>query len=53
MVALLYRDWLCLAIAGRVDQIYSVQACINVTTAEIEDMDNGRGEHDTESLFGE
>lgn len=43
MVALLYRDWLCLAIASRADQIYSVQACINVTTAKIEDIDNGKG----------
>ncbi|KAH8905506.1 Dbl homology domain-containing protein [Coniochaeta sp. PMI_546] len=43
MAALLYRDWLCLAIASRVDQIYLVQACINITTAKIEDIDNGRG----------
>lgn len=45
MVALLYRDWLCLAAASRADQIYTVQACINLTTAKIESIDNGRGEH--------
>jgi len=44
MVCLLYRDWLCLANASRADQIYTVQACINLTTAKIEDIDNGRGE---------
>ncbi|KAB5563548.1 hypothetical protein GE09DRAFT_1220097 [Coniochaeta sp. 2T2.1] len=43
MVSLLYRDWLCLAVASRADQIYSVQACINITTAKVEDVDNGRG----------
>jgi hypothetical protein len=43
MVALLYREWLCLAVASRFEQIYTVQACINVTTAKLEDVDNGRG----------
>jgi hypothetical protein len=43
MVTLLYRDWLCLALASRVDQIYTIQACINITTAKVEEVDNGRG----------
>ncbi|KAI5466600.1 hypothetical protein BGZ63DRAFT_409851 [Mariannaea sp. PMI_226] len=43
MICLLYRDTLCLASAGKVDQIYTIQACINVHTAKIEDINNGRG----------
>lgn len=43
MVSLLYRNWLCLALASRFDQVYTIQACINITTAKIEDVDNGRG----------
>ncbi|KAH6650772.1 hypothetical protein F5144DRAFT_589180 [Chaetomium tenue] len=43
MVALLYRDWLCLATAARVDQIYTIQACISLTNIRVEEVDNGRG----------
>lgn len=43
MVCLLYHDVLCLASAGRVEQVYTVEACINLNNANIEDADNGRG----------
>jgi hypothetical protein len=43
MVALLYRDWLCLATAGRIDQIYTIQACIALNNIRVEEVDNGRG----------
>ncbi|GAB1310409.1 Round spore [Madurella fahalii] len=43
MVALLYRDWLCLATASRFDQIYTIQACIALETVKLEEVDNGRG----------
>jgi hypothetical protein len=43
MVSLLYRNRLCLALASRIDQVYTIQACINITTATIEEVDNGRG----------
>ncbi|KAH6853744.1 hypothetical protein B0I37DRAFT_440845 [Chaetomium sp. MPI-CAGE-AT-0009] len=43
MVALLYRDWLCLATAGRIDQIYTIQACIALGNIKVEETDNGRG----------
>ncbi|ORY66430.1 uncharacterized protein BCR38DRAFT_484059 [Pseudomassariella vexata] len=43
MVALLYKDCLCLATAGRSDQIYTIQACIGLDTIKIEEVDNGRG----------
>ncbi|KAM7196142.1 hypothetical protein V8F20_007177 [Naviculisporaceae sp. PSN 640] len=43
MVALLYRDWLCLATAGRSDQIYTIQASIALNDIKVEDVDNGRG----------
>lgn len=44
MVCLLYRDVFCLATAGKADQIYMVQACIDLNRARIDDADNGRGE---------
>lgn len=44
MVTLLYEDWLCLASASRVDQIYTLQACIPLSHIRIEAVDNGRGE---------
>lgn len=43
MVTLLYKDWLCLASASRVDQIYTLQACIPLSHIKIEAVDNGRG----------
>ncbi|KAL2134898.1 hypothetical protein VTI74DRAFT_10533 [Chaetomium olivicolor] len=43
MVALLYRDWLCLATAGKFDQIYTIQACVALTNIRVEEVDNGRG----------
>lgn len=43
MIALLYRDWLCLALAGRAEQIYMVQACISLNNIRVESADNGRG----------
>ncbi|KUI66612.1 Phosphatidylinositol 3,4,5-trisphosphate-dependent Rac exchanger 1 protein [Cytospora mali] len=43
MVTLLYKDWLCLASASRVDQIYTLQACIPISHIKIEATDNGRG----------
>jgi len=43
MICLLYRDVLCLACGGRCDQIYTVLACIDIQSATVEDVDNGRG----------
>ncbi|KPM37086.1 hypothetical protein AK830_g9460 [Neonectria ditissima] len=43
MICLLYHDLLCLASAGRVDPIFTIQACINLSGARVEDVDNGRG----------
>jgi hypothetical protein len=44
MIALLYRDWLCLASASRADPIYTIQACIGLARIRLEEVDNGRGE---------
>ncbi|KAI2635919.1 Dbl homology domain-containing protein [Xylaria nigripes] len=43
MISLLYRDCLCLATAGKADQVYTIQACISLDTIKIEEADNGRG----------
>ncbi|KAI3397878.1 hypothetical protein diail_10279 [Diaporthe ilicicola] len=43
MVAMLYKDWLCLASASRVDQVYTLQVCIPTSNIKIEAADNGRG----------
>ncbi|KAH6997555.1 hypothetical protein BKA56DRAFT_469162 [Ilyonectria sp. MPI-CAGE-AT-0026] len=43
MICLLYRDLLCLASASKVDPIYTIQACIDVNGAKVEEVDNGRG----------
>lgn len=43
LVALLYKDWLCLASASKIDQVYTMQVCIPVSQIKIEAMDNGRG----------
>lgn len=43
MASLLYKNCLCLATVGKVDPIYVIQACINMSTVKIEEVDNGRG----------
>lgn len=43
MICLLYQDVLCLATAGKVEQRYAVEACINMTNVKVEETDNGRG----------
>ncbi|OLN82036.1 Phosphatidylinositol 3,4,5-trisphosphate-dependent Rac exchanger 1 protein [Colletotrichum chlorophyti] len=43
MICLLYQHVLCLASASRVDQIYTIQACVNLANIKIEETDNGRG----------
>ncbi|OHE97807.1 RhoGEF domain-containing protein [Colletotrichum orchidophilum] len=43
MTCLLYHNVLCLASASKVDQIYTIQACINLASIKIEETDNGRG----------
>lgn len=43
MVCLLYNDVLCLASASKIEQIYTIEACINIHNAKVEDVDNGRG----------
>ncbi|KAK4116423.1 Dbl homology domain-containing protein [Canariomyces notabilis] len=43
MIALLYREWFCLATAGKADHVYAIQACIFLANAKLEEVDNGRG----------
>lgn len=43
MVCILYRDALCLASAGTFEQIYTLEACINLDSIKVEETDNGRG----------
>ena len=43
MIALLYREWFCLATASQVEQSYTIQACIALVNVKVEDVDNGRG----------
>ncbi|CAM1507258.1 Fc.00g068990.m01.CDS01 [Cosmosporella sp. VM-42] len=43
MICLLYKELMVLACAGKVDPIYTIQACINLNGATVEDVDNGRG----------
>ncbi|TVY83346.1 hypothetical protein LSUE1_G000997 [Lachnellula suecica] len=43
MISLLYRDFLLLASAPKLDQVYIVQACIGLNDLRIEEIDNGRG----------
>lgn len=43
MICLLYDNVLCLAIAGKIDPIYTVQASIHRGGIKIEEVDNGRG----------
>jgi hypothetical protein len=51
MICLLYRDILCLALAGKVDPVYTIQACINLRRAKVEEVDNGRGENYKSSCY--
>ncbi|KAK4105862.1 Dbl homology domain-containing protein [Parathielavia hyrcaniae] len=51
MVALLYREWFCLATAGRIDQTYTIQACIALASIKVEDADNGRARHSWKIVF--
>ncbi|KAF7559681.1 hypothetical protein G7046_g4477 [Stylonectria norvegica] len=43
MICLLYRDILCLASGGKIEPIYTIQACINLNEVRVEDVDGGRG----------
>ncbi|KAI1333382.1 Dbl homology domain-containing protein [Xylariaceae sp. FL0255] len=43
MVSILYKNCLCLAIAGKTDQVYTIQACIGLDRIKVEEADNGRG----------
>jgi hypothetical protein len=43
MICLLYRDVLCLASAAKVEQVYTIQACISRGGVTVEEVDNGRG----------
>lgn len=43
MVCLLYQDVLCIASAGKADQIYTIQAVINLESVKVEEVDDGRG----------
>lgn len=45
MVALLYKEWFCLATASKIDQVYTIQACIALSNIKVEEVDNGRGRH--------
>ncbi|CCU76289.1 hypothetical protein BGHDH14_bgh03224 [Blumeria hordei DH14] len=43
LICLLYRDYLLLASTPNFDQVYNVQACIELSEVSIEESDNGRG----------
>lgn len=43
MVCLLYQDVLCIASAGKADQIYTIQAVISLASVKVEEVDDGRG----------
>ncbi|KAL2271188.1 hypothetical protein VTJ83DRAFT_559 [Remersonia thermophila] len=43
MAALLYREWLCLAIAEGYQQRYMVQVCVALSNLKLEEVDNNRG----------
>ncbi|KAK4237142.1 hypothetical protein C8A03DRAFT_44965 [Achaetomium macrosporum] len=43
MVALLYRACVCLATAGKLGQIYTIEACIALADIKLEEVDNERG----------
>jgi len=43
MICLLYSDWLYLATASKLDQIYKVHTCLALDRINVEEVDNGRG----------
>lgn len=43
LITLLYRDFLLLASATKMDQVYTVQTCIRLNDLRVEEIDNGRG----------
>lgn len=43
LICLLYRDYLCLASAGKVEQVYTIQALIARKSLYVEEVDNNRG----------
>jgi hypothetical protein len=43
MISLLYRDFFVLASAGKADQTYTIQACIELSDIRLEKPDNARG----------
>ncbi|KAF4980130.1 hypothetical protein FZEAL_3794 [Fusarium zealandicum] len=43
MICLLYKNVFCLASGGKFDTIYTILACIDLDSAKIEEVDNGRG----------
>ena len=43
VIALLYKDMLCLAWAGKVDQIYTIMLCVNLDDARVETTTNDHG----------
>lgn len=43
MICLLYRDFLILASAAKIEQIYTIHACVALMELKIEEVDNGRG----------
>lgn len=45
MICLLYKDFLCLACASKVDPIYTIRAVIVLNGARVEKVDSGRGKH--------
>ncbi|KAG9253616.1 uncharacterized protein F5Z01DRAFT_623577 [Emericellopsis atlantica] len=43
VISLLYKDMLCLAWAGKVDQIYTIMLCVNLDDARVETTTNDQG----------
>ena len=43
LICLLYKDFLLLASASRVEQVYTIHGCIGLAELRIEEIDNGRG----------
>ena len=43
MISLLYKDYLVLAVAGKSENTYIIQAAIGLGEVRLEEVDNGRG----------
>jgi hypothetical protein len=43
VISLLYKDMLCLAWAGKVDQIYTIMLCVNLNDARVDTANNDHG----------